>query len=73
MKAVALSLVRGLSAAAHESDRWELTLESGYAWQVGNWTEISRPGSIRVTLRGMTQFSERVGKIGSVSFHAGGT
>lgn len=40
MKAVALSLLLTLPTFAHEADQWELTLESGYAWQVGKWTNI---------------------------------
>lgn len=40
MKLLALPLLLTLPVLAHEADQWELTLESGYAWQVGTWTEI---------------------------------
>ncbi|MGL4399542.1 MAG: acyloxyacyl hydrolase [Luteolibacter sp.] len=40
MKSLAFSLLLTLPTLADEADHWELTLESGYAWQVGTWTEI---------------------------------
>lgn len=40
MKSLALILLLTVPVLAHEADQWELTLESGYTWQVGTWTEI---------------------------------
>jgi len=40
MKTLALLALLALPAAAHESDKWEWTLESGYLWNVGNNTDI---------------------------------
>jgi hypothetical protein len=43
MKILALSAVLALPSAAdpgHPSDRWELTLESGYLWNAGHNTDI---------------------------------
>lgn len=40
MKPLALALLLTLPVPAHESDNWELTLESGYLWQVGTSTTI---------------------------------
>lgn len=40
MRYIGLLVFSSLPVVAHEADQWELTLESGYAWQVGTWTEI---------------------------------
>jgi lipid A 3-O-deacylase len=40
IKTLASLALLSLPVAAHDADRWEWTLESGYLWNVGNNTEI---------------------------------
>ncbi len=40
MKCLSLLALLTLPVAAHESDKWEFTLESGYLWNVGHNTDI---------------------------------
>ncbi len=40
MKSLALLSLMTVPVLAHEADTWELTLESGYAWETGIYTEI---------------------------------
>ena len=41
MKIFALLGLLTLPALAHDSDKWELTVESGYLWNVGHNTDIN--------------------------------
>lgn len=41
MKILALLTLLAVPALAHESDPWEMTLESGYLWNVGHNTDIA--------------------------------
>lgn len=41
MKLLALFSLLTLSALAHDADKWEMTVESGYLWNIGHNTDIN--------------------------------